>query len=108
MSAKASGSSAQPNGDSKHRQHHDGSSTRAYTEDQKLAVIRIKRCGATSFYDILGLESERATVSSAGIKKAYHRLSLLTHPDKNGYPGADEAFKSAFTFTFSCRRTRED
>lgn len=25
--------------------------------------------------------------------QAYRKLSLLTHPDKNGYNGADEAFK---------------
>ncbi|KAK5729489.1 Chaperone protein dnaJ [Elasticomyces elasticus] len=73
--------------------HHDGSSTRAYTVEQKAAVIRVKRCGATAFYDILGLESVKGTCSDAEIKKAYRKLSLLTHPDKNGYEGADEAFK---------------
>lgn len=73
--------------------HHDGSSTRPFTVDQKAAVIRVKRCSPTAFYDILGLESVKSTCSDADIKKAYRKLSLLTHPDKNGYTGADEAFK---------------
>ncbi|KAK3114994.1 Chaperone protein dnaJ [Teratosphaeriaceae sp. CCFEE 6253] len=73
--------------------HHDGSSTRPFTVDQKAAVIRVKRCSPTAFYDILGLEPVRASCSDADIKKAYRKLSLLTHPDKNGYTGADEAFK---------------
>jgi DnaJ homolog subfamily B member 12 len=73
--------------------HHDGSSTRAFTAEQKEAVIRVRKCQTTAFYDILGLESVRSTCSDADIKKAYRKLSLLTHPDKNGYAGADEAFK---------------
>ncbi|KAL5462380.1 hypothetical protein PMIN06_001744 [Paraphaeosphaeria minitans] len=93
MSAKASGSDARANGDAKHRQHHDGSSGRAYTVEQKAAVIRIKRCAPTAFYEILGLEEVKTTCSESEIKKAYRKLSLLTHPDKNGYGGADEAFK---------------
>ncbi|KAF2199090.1 DUF1977-domain-containing protein [Delitschia confertaspora ATCC 74209] len=93
MSAKASGSDARPNGDAKSRQHHDGSSGRAFTVEQKAAVIRIKRCSPTAFYEILGLEEVKTTCGESEIKKAYRKLSLLTHPDKNGYEGADEAFK---------------
>jgi len=93
MSAKASGSQPDANG-AKARVHHDGSSGRAFTDEQKVAVIRVRKCKATAFYDILGLESEKTTVTDNGIKKAYRKLSLLTHPDKNGYDGADEAFKS--------------
>lgn len=87
MSAKASGS------DAKSREHHDGSAGRAYTVEQKAAVIRIKQCAPTAYYKILGLEEVKATCSDSDIKKAYRKLSLLTHPDKNGYAGADEAFK---------------
>jgi len=94
MSAKASG--AQPNGDDKarSRSHHDGSSGRAFTDEQKAAVIRVRKCKTTAFYDVLGLESVKSTCTDAEIKKAYRKQSLLTHPDKNGYQGADEAFKS--------------
>ncbi|KAH7355611.1 DnaJ domain-containing protein [Pyrenochaeta sp. MPI-SDFR-AT-0127] len=92
MSAKASGS--QPaNGSANNRAHHDGSAGRAFTVEQKAAVIRIKRCGPTAYYEILGLEEVKTTCSDGDIKKAYRKLSLLTHPDKNGYDGADEAFK---------------
>lgn len=94
MPAKASGANATPNGDAKQRTHHDGSAGRSYTVEQKSAVVRVRRCGATAFYDILGLEEVRTTASDSDIKKAYRKLSLLTHPDKNGYEGADEAFKS--------------
>ena len=36
--------------------------------------------GQRSFYEILGVEK---TANSAAIKKAYHKLALLSHPDKN-------------------------
>jgi len=93
MSAKATG--AQPNGDAKatSRDHHDGSSGRAFTVEQKAAVLRVRKCKPTAFYDVLGLEAVKSTCTDAEIKKAYRKQSLLTHPDKNGYAGADEAFK---------------
>ena len=94
MSARASGSDGRANGSAQHRSHHDGSSSRAYTVEQKAAVIRIRKCSPTAFYDILGLEEVKTTCGEGEIKKSYRKLSLLTHPDKNGYDGADEAFKS--------------
>lgn len=99
MSAKTSGSSTDPSGSTKSRATSDknstqGSTGRAFTPEQKTAVIRVRRCSPTAFYDILGLESTRSTCTDTEIKKAYRKLSLLTHPDKNGYDGADEAFKS--------------
>ena len=88
--ATASGADATPNGNAKSRDHNQGNQDKKYTIEQKAAVIRVRRCSATAFYEILGLEK---SCSDAEIKKAYRKLSLLTHPDKNGYDGADEAFK---------------
>ena len=96
MSGKTSGADTFANGDAKSRSHshNDGSSGRAFTADQKSAVLRVRKCSPTAFYDILGLEAVKKTCTDGEIKKAYRKLSLLTHPDKNGYDGADEAFKS--------------
>ena len=91
MSATASGSSAQPNGSATNRDHKQGNQDRAYTPQQKAEVLRIRKCTPTSFYEILAVQK---TASDGEIKKAYRKISLLTHPDKNGYDGADEAFKS--------------
>ena len=91
--ATSSGADATPNGGAaKSRDHNQGNQEKKYTIEQKTAVIRVRRCSATAFYEILGLEKGTSDVE---IKKAYRKLSLLTHPDKNGYEGADEAFKSA-------------
>lgn len=66
-----------------------------YTKEQLEAVKRIKDC--KDYYQILGV-SKDATDSE--IKKAYKKLALHFHPDKNKTPGAAEAFKAianAFT-----------
>ncbi|KUI62820.1 putative J domain-containing protein C17A3.05c [Cytospora mali] len=92
-SATASGADA-PNGSSaRNRDHNQGNQERKYTVEQKAAVLRIRRCKPTEFYDILGLETVKTTCTEADIKKAYRKQSLLTHPDKNGHEHADEAFK---------------
>ncbi|KAG5989945.1 hypothetical protein E4U52_005102 [Claviceps spartinae] len=90
--ATASGAST-GQGSARHHEHNQGNQGRAYTSDQKEAVLRIRRCSATAFYDILGLEATKTTCTESDIKKAYRKQSLLTHPDKNGYEHADEAFK---------------
>ncbi|KAL5342581.1 hypothetical protein BJX70DRAFT_299571 [Aspergillus crustosus] len=86
----ATSSGADTGGSAKSREHNQGNQDRKYTPEQKAAVIRIRKCTATAFYEILSLEK---TATDGEIKKSYRKLSLLTHPDKNGYEGADEAFK---------------
>ncbi|KAG8355847.1 hypothetical protein FVEN_g6142 [Fusarium venenatum] len=90
-SATASG--ADTGGSARSRDHKQGNQGRTFTPDQEAAVIRIRKCEPTAFYDVLSLESVKTTCTESEIKKAYRKQSLLTHPDKNGHPHADEAFK---------------
>ncbi|CAJ2511967.1 Uu.00g075920.m01.CDS01 [Anthostomella pinea] len=89
-SATSSGADAGSGGTARAREHNQGNQDRKYTPDQKAAVLRIRQCNATAFYEILELETK---CSDGAIKKAYHKQSLLTHPDKNGHEHAAEAFK---------------
>ena len=61
-----------------------------YTEAQVHAVERVKKC--EDYYEILGLTKQYAT--DALIKKAYHKMALQFHPDRNKAPGADAVFKA--------------
>ncbi|KAI1851713.1 hypothetical protein JX265_010947 [Neoarthrinium moseri] len=88
-SATASGADAGGN-NARHREHNQGNQERKCTPEQKAAVLRIRRCAATAFYEILEVQK---TCSDTEVKKAYRKQSLLTHPDKNGHEHADEAFK---------------
>ena len=93
-SAKSTG--AQPESSSssaKNRDHNQGRQDREFTSAQKAAVDRVRKCKHTAYYEILDIKVE---ASDAEVKKAYRKLALTMHPDKNGAPGADEAFKCAF------------
>ena len=53
-----------------------------------ISVCRIRKC--KDYYEILGVAKES---SEDELKKAYKKLALKFHPDKNKAPGATEAFK---------------
>jgi len=59
------------------------------TPDMIVAVDKVK--GKKDYYTILGCTK---TATESELKKAYRKLALALHPDKNCAPGANEAFKS--------------
>ncbi|KAK8457963.1 hypothetical protein SEVIR_3G277700v4 [Setaria viridis] len=59
-----------------------------YTEENIRVVQDIRK--KKDYYAVLGVE-RRCSVEE--IRKAYRRLSLKVHPDKNKAPGAEDAFK---------------
>lgn len=59
-----------------------------YTREQVDAVKKIMRC--KDYYEILGISKD---ATDSDLKKAYRKLALQFHPDKNKAPGASEAFK---------------
>lgn len=69
---------------------------KVYTEENVELVRNIKR--NNDYYTILGLEK---SCSVEEIRKAYRKLSLKVHPDKNKAPGSEEAFKKV-SKAFTC------
>jgi len=59
-----------------------------YTPEQVSEVKKILGC--KDYYEVLGIGKD---FSESEIKKAYRKLALQFHPDKNKAPGASDAFK---------------
>ncbi|XP_057766211.1 chaperone protein dnaJ 49-like [Salvia miltiorrhiza] len=72
-----------------------------YNEEQVAVVREIKR--KKDYYEILGLEKN---CTGEDVRKAYRKLSLKVHPDKNTAPGAEEAFKMV-SKAFQCLSNEE-
>ncbi|XP_004487841.1 chaperone protein dnaJ 49 [Cicer arietinum] len=69
---------------------------RNYTTENVKLISEIK--GKQDYYSILGLEK---SCSVEEIRKAYRKLSLKVHPDKNKAPGSEDAFKKV-SKAFKC------
>ncbi|CAI9118829.1 OLC1v1020456C1 [Oldenlandia corymbosa var. corymbosa] len=69
---------------------------RMYTEEHVQLVRQIK--SKKDYYAVLGVEK---SCSVEEIRKAYKKLSLKVHPDKNKAPGSEEAFKKV-SKAFKC------
>jgi len=54
-----------------------------------IAILALGCYAATDYYKTLEV---KRTATSAEIKKAYRKLSLKYHPDKNSSPDAAEKF----------------
>eukprot|EP00268_Persea_americana_P031228 TRINITY_DN3032_c0_g2_i1.p1 TRINITY_DN3032_c0_g2~~TRINITY_DN3032_c0_g2_i1.p1 ORF type:complete len:353 (-),score=66.11 TRINITY_DN3032_c0_g2_i1:516-1574(-) len=74
---------------------------RNYTDENVELIREIKR--HKDYYAILGVEKS-CTVEE--VRKAYHKLSLKVHPDKNKAPGSEEAFKMV-SKAFKCLSDEE-
>jgi DnaJ domain len=61
---------------------------RPYTPEMVAVVKSIKE--ARDYYAVLGVERN---ADEEAIKRAYRKLAVKIHPDKNAAPGAEEAFK---------------
>ncbi|CAN1784094.1 Chaperone protein dnaJ 49 [Linum perenne] len=68
------------------------------SDSEKIELVRRINANKDDYYGILGLEK---SCSAEDVRRAYKKLSLKVHPDKNNAAGAEEAFK-AISKAFQC------
>ena len=81
-----------------------GEGQKNYIDEQKQAVKRVLKCESNKYYQILEVND---SFTKQKIKKAYKKLALLLHSDKNKYEGAEETFRSRQSFIESFKTIPE-
>ncbi|MCO5604965.1 hypothetical protein L7F22_059140 [Adiantum nelumboides] len=74
----------------------DSTSNATASTEQVEIVHRVRK--TKDYYEILGLQKD---CTAEELRKAYRKISLKVHPDKNSAPGAEEAFKHV-SKAFAC------
>jgi DnaJ family protein B protein 12 len=89
-SSRSSGSGSTTSGGTSPRSGTD----RGHTPEQESGSKRILALSKKSHYEVLGVNR---SAQENELKKAYRKLSLKYHPDKNSAPSAENAFKAIST-----------